>query len=267
MAKSKYDCVAKQYEKTRPDYPEELITTLVDVTGINNDKSHLLEVGAGTGKATMPLAKLKYKIDCIEIEPNMAEILKEKCSSFPKVHIIIDNFETWESTTPKKYDLIYSAQAFHWIDEEIKYTKCNELLTENGKMALFWYFSVIESGQCFYKLNSIFQKYNTGFSCTGIEDCHNFFNIEKEKLESRKEFKNIKEYIYEGETMEQDAKLFIQRFNTTSAFASLGEKEKELINKELYEAIEMSGGIVLSKLVYMLYIAEPNWRKDYETWH
>lgn len=35
--------------------------------------------------------------------------------------------------------MIYSAQAFHWLDKNIKYKKCHELLKDNGYLVLFWY--------------------------------------------------------------------------------------------------------------------------------
>lgn len=257
MSKSQYDSVAEQYEKMRPEYPIELIDSLITNTGVNV-KSRLLEIGAGTGKATTPLAKKGYKIDCIEIEPKMAEILESKCNKFSNISVIVDNFETWENTRSDKYNLIYSAQAFHWIDEKIKYKKCHSLLKDNGKMALFWYFSILESKDIFNILNSIFQKYNTGYACTGIDDCHKFFSREKSKLESEsiEFFKNVNEYIFEGIKMEQDAELFIKRFNTTSAFASLDKQTKILINKELNEAINLNGGTVNSRVIYMLYIVD-----------
>lgn len=254
MAKSQYDSVAKEYEKIRPQYPQELIDTLISVTGINL-KSRLLEIGAGTGKATMPLARKGYKINCIEIEPKMAEILKNKCND-SDVAVIIDDFETWKNRKEDTYDLIYSAQAFHWIDERIKYKKCHSLLNNNGQIGVFWYFSVIECQESLKMLNSIFKKYNTGFACSGIDGCRNYFDTERSKLENTRYFKNVKEYIFEGLSTEQDAKLFIKRFNTTSAFASLDEQTKIKVNSELSDGINANGGNVVSKLMYSLYIVD-----------
>ena len=254
MSKSKYDSVAKEYEKIRPEYPNELIDKLISSTNITID-SNLLEIGAGTGKATIPLAKKGYKIDCIEIEQNMANILIDKIEGLSNVFVLVDNFETWENIKGKNYDLIFSAQAFHWIDNEIKYKKCNELLKENGKLALFWYFSMVES-EVFDKLNYIFDKYNSGFACTGIDDCHRFFERERGNLQGNKYFNNIKEYIFESEPNIQDAQLFVKRYNTTSSYASLSEDDKVMINKELAETINENGGKVVSKLMYGLYIVD-----------
>lgn len=253
MATSQYSSVAEEYEKIRPEYPHELMDTLISVTRINR-KSRLLEIGAGTGKATKPIAQKGYNIDCIEIAPKMAEILKNKCNDLD-VSVIIDNFETWNNIKGHTYDLIYSAQAFHWIDEKIKYEKCNRLLNNNGQMGLLWYFSVI-SQESLNVVNTIFNKYNTGYAYSGIDDCYKYFDRERNKLESTEYFKNVKEYIFEGLNTVQDANVFIKRFNTTSAFASLDEQTKIRVNNELYEAINLNGGNINSKLMYALYIVD-----------
>lgn len=255
MSKSKYDSVAEEYERIRPEFPPELIEVLITHTGVDNS-SQLLEIGAGTGKATMPLAQKGYKVDCIEIEPKMADILINKCSLYPNISVTVDNFETWGNVKDSSYDLIYSAQAFHWIDEKIKYGKCYNLLKINGHLALFWYFSVIEFTEVFNKLNSIFSKYNTGFACTGMDDCQKFFDREKESIENSVYFHNIRTFTFESLSMIQTADLFIKRFNTTSAFASLDTQGKSIINEELSEAINTMGGNVTSKLMYSLYIAD-----------
>lgn len=69
----------------------------------------------------------------------MAEILKGKCTKYSNVLVDVVPFEEWNCTDNEKYDMIYSAQAFHWIDKKVKYKKCHELLKDNGYHVLFWY--------------------------------------------------------------------------------------------------------------------------------
>lgn len=253
--KSQYDSVAQEYDEVRPGYPNELIDKLISASSVNIG-SEILEIGAGTGKATMLLAEKGFKIHCIEREPKMAEILKRKCEGFSNISVTINDFETWEATDDDKYDLVFSAQAFHWIDEEIKYKKCRRLLKDKGHLALFWYFSVVESEDTLDYLNSLFHKFSTGYACAGIDDFKRSFNDEKNKLRNSKCFGNINGYIFEGAAADQDAVLFTKRFNTTSAFALLDEQAKTMINKELHEVINLNGGIVVSKLIYFLLTAE-----------
>lgn len=67
----------------------------------------------------------------------MAEILKGKCTKYSNALVDVVPFEEWNCTDNEKYDMIYSAQAFHWIDKKVKYKKCHELLKDNGYLVLF----------------------------------------------------------------------------------------------------------------------------------
>jgi cyclopropane fatty-acyl-phospholipid synthase-like methyltransferase len=44
------------YQEARPEYPQQLFDTLVEVAGLQPG-DRLLEVGCATGKATLPLAR------------------------------------------------------------------------------------------------------------------------------------------------------------------------------------------------------------------
>ena len=50
-----FNQAAEYYDKYRPGYPEEIIDSLISVTGISNG-SELLEIGCGSGKATEQFA-------------------------------------------------------------------------------------------------------------------------------------------------------------------------------------------------------------------
>lgn len=255
MPKSKYDSIAEEYEKLRPEYPRDMIESLIMHTGIDQT-SHLLEVGAGTGKATMILAEKGFKIDCIEIEPQMADILIRKTQPYPNISVTIDNFETWEKAEQRKYDLIYSAQAFHWIDENVRYKKSHELLKKNGQLALLWYISVVESTEMYQKLNMIFNQYKTGFSCSGKDNFAAFYDRERQHLEKTPYFHQIKAFTFTSEPIGQSGELFVERFQTTSAYASLDQQTKTSVSNELLSAIDTLGGNVTSRLMYMLFIAD-----------
>lgn len=254
MTKSNYKAIAKEYDMLRPNYPKELFDILAEEANINID-SILLEVGAGTGKATMGFANTGMIIDGIEIEASMAEILKEKTKDF-NVNVSIDSFENWKKKRKEDYDLIYSAQAFHWIDKEIKYKRCHELIKDSGKLGLFWYASVFESDSLFNEISDIFKKYNTGFSSTKKDLLHNLFSRERDELETTQYFDNIKEFRFKGKSIEQDVDTFINRYNTTSAYETLNEENKIKVNKELEKVIKRFGGIVTTTIYYTLFTAD-----------
>ena len=79
-----YKGISNTYDEIRPSYPEKLIKDIISKTGIKLG-DRLLEIGAGTGKATIQFAEKGFSIHAIELDEDMAEILKTKCLKYKKV--------------------------------------------------------------------------------------------------------------------------------------------------------------------------------------
>src|SRR4029079_16021192 len=56
-----FDEDAERYDRARPGYPAELFADLAALTGLRPG-DRVLEVGPGTGQATVPLAKRGYRV-------------------------------------------------------------------------------------------------------------------------------------------------------------------------------------------------------------
>jgi SAM-dependent methyltransferase len=54
-----FDEDAERYERARPGYPAELLDDLAALTGLRAG-DRVLEIGPGTGQATVPLARRGY---------------------------------------------------------------------------------------------------------------------------------------------------------------------------------------------------------------
>ena len=82
-------------------------------------------------------------------------------------------FEDFKSN--KKYDLIFSARAFHWVDATVGYPKVWDMLNDSGVLAVFWHMSsvTLHDTGIFVGLNEIKKKYlpeeSLGFDKEGIE--------------------------------------------------------------------------------------------------
>lgn len=136
MSHSSYHSIAETYDLIRPSYPAELIADIISAASLTPG-AHLMEIGAGTGKATGALLAQGFHIDANELDSAMAEILRKNHAS-DKLTISVAPFEAWEPPMPC-YDLIYCAQAFHWLDPKIKFEKCRQYLSPGGTLALIWY--------------------------------------------------------------------------------------------------------------------------------
>jgi SAM-dependent methyltransferase len=124
---------AEQYASARADYPDALIE---DITGYSRNLFHVLEVGAGTGKATLAFATRGYALTCVEPDPRMAELLVRACAPFPRVTVEVARFEDW--TPPQRFDLLIAAQSWHWIDATRRWDLAYNALASGGAIALYW---------------------------------------------------------------------------------------------------------------------------------
>jgi len=130
-----FDQVALDYEAVRPSYPKELIADVISISAIP-EGGRILEVGCGTGQATILFAQRGYSMLCLDIGEQMTAMTHQKCQAYPKVSVKTIAFEDWEAQ-PATFDLVISATAFHWIAPEIGYAKAATVLKDSGHFAMF----------------------------------------------------------------------------------------------------------------------------------
>jgi len=122
---------AEIYDRVRPDYPSEAIDHVLGLTSITN----AVDVGAGTGKATAGFARQGLSIICVEPDPAMAGLLGDR--GLPGVEVVVARFEEWAGPD-RPVDLVYAAQAWHWVDRETSCQRAMEMLRPGGALALMW---------------------------------------------------------------------------------------------------------------------------------
>ncbi|MER7211454.1 methyltransferase domain-containing protein [Streptosporangium sp. NPDC000239] len=131
-----FDTVAADYQRARPDYPADLYTDLLTMTGIE-PPANLLEVGCGPGKATIPLARLGFRITAVELGAALAGEARRELRDFPAVSVVTAPFETWRPGDDSPFDLLYAATAWKWIDPRLKYDRAAALLPSGGHLAVW----------------------------------------------------------------------------------------------------------------------------------
>ncbi|MBB6733640.1 class I SAM-dependent methyltransferase [Cohnella zeiphila] len=130
-----FDQAANIYQEARPDYPAELFDDLMQTTNLHPG-DRLLEVGCATGKATLPLAKRGFKITCIELGAELAAVASQNLAGLD-VDIVNASFENWQPETENRFDLVFAATAWLWVDPEVRYRKAWQVLRPGGFLA-FW---------------------------------------------------------------------------------------------------------------------------------
>ena len=106
-----FDAAAAEYERHRPDYPEEALRWAAKTLGLEST-ARVLDVGAGTGKLTRGLVALGF--DVVAVEPG-GRMLDQLRQAVPQA----EAHEAPAEALPlpdASVDAAFAAQAYHWFD-------------------------------------------------------------------------------------------------------------------------------------------------------
>jgi SAM-dependent methyltransferase len=118
---------AERYDRARPTYPPSLIDDLVA-----DHPAQVLDVGCGTGIASRLLAARGCQVLGVEPDERMAAVARSH-----GVDVEVATIETWDSAG-RRFDLLTSAQAWHWVDPLVGAAKAADVLNPDGCIGLFW---------------------------------------------------------------------------------------------------------------------------------
>jgi len=110
-----------------------LIDDLVEL-GRLRPGDRVLEIGPGTGQATVPIAERGFNVTAIELGPNLAAVARRKLAHFPLAAVVEGAFEDWPLPA-EPFDAVVSATAFHWLDQSVRVTKAADALRAGGVLA------------------------------------------------------------------------------------------------------------------------------------
>jgi SAM-dependent methyltransferase len=132
-----FGAVADAYDRARPDYPPELVDDVIESAGCGPG-SEVLEIGAGTGKATRMFCARGLSVVAVEPDGEMAAVAsRQAATAGHSVRIIQSDFES-APLPAGAFGLAYSAQAWHWVEPGSGYVRVREVLRPGGMLAAFW---------------------------------------------------------------------------------------------------------------------------------
>lgn len=129
-----FDSAAERYDRARPPYPRQLFDDLAVMAELGGG-DRILEIGPGTGIATVPLAERGYQIVAVELGAELAAVARRRLAPHANVEVVVAPFEDWPIPN-EPFDAVVSATAFHWIDPEVRLTKSAQALRPGGSLAI-----------------------------------------------------------------------------------------------------------------------------------
>jgi SAM-dependent methyltransferase len=128
-----FETVAAEYERWRPEYPNEALRWAVQLLGLPAG-ARVLDVGAGTGKLTRGLAGLGF--DTVAVEPGAAML--------EQLRLAVPAAEAHEAPAEQipladaSVDAAFAGQAYHWFDRERAVPELHRVIRPGGGIALLW---------------------------------------------------------------------------------------------------------------------------------
>lgn len=254
-----FDQIVLGYDRIRPDYPARLFADVLGYAGAEKG-ARALEIGAGTGKATRPFLDSGYAVTAAEIGANMADFLRDKYSAYPDFRVTVAPFEEAE-LEEGSYDLVYAANAFHWVKPDIGVPKTFRLLRPGGTFALFRYnifTDYEEEMQAVYE-EHFYSHYKTpyrGFPLKSHEELRQPDQIRRGFGISDMTaygFGDIAMHFYDVE-QRYSAEEYVAFQDTMSDHRQLPEANREALYAGIRQAIQRQGGYQKVSYVYQLYM-------------
>ena len=238
-----FNTIPEQFDKWRGRYSKELYDYILSECKMDETKS-CLEIGPGTGQASNFTIEKGIDYTAIELGENFVNMMKNKFGIYNNFKIIHDDFEKYNFENDK-YDLVYSAAAIQWIDQDIAYNKCRDMLKSGGYLAMFR--TVGEYRTHNPKLADDIQKVYDNFFVTNTPYTRKF---DYENGESYG-LKYLGRKVFEG-TRSFDADTYVEYLHTHSDHIGLKEEVKEKFYNGIHDAIIKHGNVLIANEKYVL---------------
>jgi SAM-dependent methyltransferase len=248
-----FDQVATLYDEARPRYPEALIDDAIWLSGLPPG-GRILEVGAGSGQATLPFARRDYAILCLELGPSLAALCAEHCRPYPRVEVQNVAFEDWPLQRGG-FDLVLSAGSWDWIEADVFYPRAAAALRPGGALALLSNLNRGGDSPLFEAMGALRRRIAPELD--GAARQRTLDELDREAVNPIQASGLFGEVRVRHRPWQQTytADGWIRLLNTYSAVRSLPEARRRELLSGIQALIEQFGGTVETQYVSALYLA------------
>jgi SAM-dependent methyltransferase len=232
--------VADDYARERPTYPDALVDDVVALAGGRD----ALEVGAGTGKATPAFVARGLRVTALEPSPDMAAVGRRLA---PAAEWVVSGIEDWSAEG--RFDLIYAAQSWHWVDPARGFARAHALLRPGGLLALFWNRGRDGSGALRRELDAIYARLEPELREGGGRATDHAVAI---RASGRFTEPEKREFAWSDR---RSAESYVRLLGTHSNHRLLPDDRRAALQDAVAGAIEAHGGTIGIEYVTELYLA------------
>jgi len=132
-----FDAWAADYDRYRPGYPPELFATIAQRLALPA-RPLVVDLGAGTGRASLAMAEMGWRVTAVEPGGPMLEMLRARAADDGLIVATVQASAEETGLDPGSVDLVTAAQSFHWFDQGRALTEMARITRPGGGLALFW---------------------------------------------------------------------------------------------------------------------------------
>ncbi len=208
----------------------EYLTTLHYMERYIRPDDRILEIGAGTGRYSLELARRGYDVTSIELVPRNLEVLRSGIMESMRIHAMQGNALNLEMLQDETYDMtLLLGPMYHLFEDADKHTALSEALrvTKSGGIVMAAY--CISDGPM---INFVFKRHLYGEM------------VEKQYMDANSfEIKAENGFVFEHIRKEDIDRLMCQfpverlHYVATDGLPSFMQKELEELDEETYQAV------------------------------
>ena len=194
----------------------------------------VLEVGCATGKATLPLARRGLRITCIELGAALATVARRNLAGFPEVEVVEGAFEDWRPSAAERFDLVFAATAWHWLDPAVRFQRAWELLRPGGHLA-FWSAGHVfpEGGDPFFaELQEVYDEIGEGLPEEEGRPRPGELADERREIEDSGLFDEVVVRHFDWE-VDYDAEAYLELLDTFSGHIAMQPWQRDRLYSEI----------------------------------
>jgi SAM-dependent methyltransferase len=237
----------------RPGYLPAVVDAAVARAGLPPG-GRILEIGCGTGQITAPFAARGYSILALEPGDAMAALAARNCRDYPEVTILQSSFEEWPPDG-QTFDMVVSAQAFHWIAPDAGCAKAASVLKPGGAIALFWHLDVSQDTPFWHATQPIYDAYfRPPEGHTTVLSLAERTARYAEAIRRCEAFGPVDEVRHAWEATYRDG-VYMKLLHTYSDHRTLPEPGKTLFFRGIENAVDRFGGVVHRRYETLLLLA------------
>lgn len=253
LQSASFDLAAEDYDRFRKPYPKEVIDQVIVESQIP-PSGKILEVGCGSGRATIQLAEHGFEILAIDPGKNLLEIAQAKCKSFKSVKFLLAQFET-ASLPTGQFDLVFSADALHWVNPSVRYTLIAEALREAGHLCILTDSLAPSANNVTSLITEILIRRLEGYSPITHEIFEANIEMQIREIESSGRFSGTRIFrVPQVETF--TAAQYAHSLSVWSRILILPASARRELLAEIEATINRNGGSVTQSSEFLVFIAQ-----------